>query len=589
MINQDFIESLIQQSWDLRLNDPKHSEKLSLQAKRLAETATPPNFRGITLSLRNLASICQRTARYETALGHVNVALDLFNAEYGFKHLAELYHIKGSIYCDIGNYDEALHYYLGALQVGQENNDSEQIGDAVNALGIVYEQQGELHKARESFLECLQIYQRIQNVRGEADALDNLGIIQRRTGSHDEALRYGQNSLKLYREIHNVQGELDALKNIGEVYAELSEFSQAHRYFSQALKIARQINNQHRTQHILTNIGQLMIAEGNCQEALQSLQEALKIAEQINTNSGLFRVHRTLAEAYEQNGDFEQALKHHKLFYEYRTRVFNETSDQRLKTWQAVYEVEKAKYQAEIYQLKTVELQREIEQRELLISDLDAYAHTVAHDLKNPLSVVINYARLALETEQDLNFMTKEALSEILTNSNKMAEIIDALLMFARLREAAPQIKRLDMSMLLLEVQMRLFTMIQEYQAVIEVAPFMPMSMGQESWIEQVWVNYLTNAIKYGGRPPYVTVGADKPSDGFVRYWVRDNGTSLTPQDAQQLFQPFKRLHRKERGHGLGLSIVKRIVERLGGKVGVEVLPNGGGSLFYFTLPVTTT
>ncbi len=121
------------------------------------------------------------------------------------------------------------------------------------------------------------------------------------------------------------------------------------------------------------------------------------------------------------------------------------------------------------------------------------------------------------------------------------------------------------------------------------------MATGYGPWVEEVWANYINNALKYGGRPPRVELGADilpvpsteesKASKEMVRFWVRDNGHGLTPGEQEQLFALFERLHQVHvEGHGLGLSIVRRIVEKLGGQVGVESKV-GQGSVFYFTLP----
>jgi len=115
--------------------------------------------------------------------------------------------------------------------------------------------------------------------------------------------------------------------------------------------------------------------------------------------------------------------------------------------------------------------------------------------------------------------------------------------------------------------------------------------MGYAPWLEEVWANYITNALKYGGSPPEVRLGAWRMNTGAVRFWVQDNGDGVRPEDQTRLFNAFTRLEQaRARGHGLGLSIVKRIIERLNGEVGVASpgLP-GQGSTFYFTLPVVPT
>ena len=134
---------------------------------------------------------------------------------------------------------------------------------------------------------------------------------------------------------------------------------------------------------------------------------------------------------------------------------------------------------------------------------------------------------------------------------------------------------------------MRLAHMIEEHQTEIILPGTWPVALGYDPWVEEVWVNYLSNAIKYGGQPPHVELGATAQADGMVRFWVRDNGSGLTPEEQARLFTPFTRLDQvRAKGHGLGLSIVWRIVEKLGGQVGVES-EIGRGSVFTFTLPAT--
>jgi two-component system, sensor histidine kinase and response regulator len=127
--------------------------------------------------------------------------------------------------------------------------------------------------------------------------------------------------------------------------------------------------------------------------------------------------------------------------------------------------------------------------------------------------------------------------------------------------------------------------MIAEHQAEVVVTDDWPVALGRGQWVEEVWVNYVSNALKYGGRPPRVELGAAEQEDGTVRFWVRDNGPGLTLEEKTQLFVPFTRLDQaRAKGHGLGLSIVRRIVEKMGGQVGVESAI-GQGSVFFFTLP----
>jgi signal transduction histidine kinase len=112
-----------------------------------------------------------------------------------------------------------------------------------------------------------------------------------------------------------------------------------------------------------------------------------------------------------------------------------------------------------------------------------------------------------------------------------------------------------------------------------------PLAVGYAPWIEEVWANYISNAIKYGGRPPLIELGAEPAENAMVRFWVRDNGQGISPEQQNQLFKPFTRINEvRAQGYGLGLSIVQRIITRLGGTVSIDSTP-GQGSTFSFTLP----
>ena len=102
----------------------------------------------------------------------------------------------------------------------------------------------------------------------------------------------------------------------------------------------------------------------------------------------------------------------------------------------------------------------------------------------------------------------------------------------------------------------------------------------------EVWLNYLSNALKYCEPPVELELGSSMEGRDRVRYWVKDNGTPFTKSEQEHLFVPFSRLHHDQNdGHGLGLTIVLRIAEKLGGTAGVDT-PDSGGNRFFFTLPI---
>ncbi|NKQ37506.1 MAG: response regulator [Chloroflexi bacterium] len=223
------------------------------------------------------------------------------------------------------------------------------------------------------------------------------------------------------------------------------------------------------------------------------------------------------------------------------------------------------------------------------VAELDAFAHTVAHDLKNPLSFITGLAEyIQLEYAGNSPAALLDLLQKIEDAGHRGINIIDALLLLASIRKEDVKPVPVDMAPIIANARDRLAYMIHEYQGQLVLPSHWPLAYGHSAWIEEVWVNYLSNGLKYGGRPPRIELGAAEQAEGVVRFWVKDNGLGIPAEKQTILFTEFGRLNQLYvEGYGLGLSIVQRIVHKLGGQVGV-LSQLGEGSLFYFDLPAVT-
>ncbi len=235
--------------------------------------------------------------------------------------------------------------------------------------------------------------------------------------------------------------------------------------------------------------------------------------------------------------------------------------------------------------------QAQIQALEQSNAELDAFAHTVAHDLKNPLTNVQLYAdilRRRLATYEDPQ--VQRGLNHLFENALRMGQIIEALLLLAGVRNQPVELKPLQMGEIVAQAVWRLQAQARAVEAEIYMPQDWPTAVGYAPWIEEVWYNYLSNGLKYGGRPCHLELGGTSLPDPIngqpqARFWVRDNGPGIDPQIADTLFEEFTQLTPAQRdSYGLGLSIVRRITHRLGGVVGHEDT-SGEGTVFYFTLP----
>lgn len=238
------------------------------------------------------------------------------------------------------------------------------------------------------------------------------------------------------------------------------------------------------------------------------------------------------------------------------------------------------------------DLETELAERDNLIRDLQAYAHSVAHDLRSPLAGALGFAQLLDDTSFPLeNEERQEYVRVVVESLEKANSIIDELLLLAEVRKSEISIEPLDMTLIVAQSLHRISILVAESGALITHPESWPSTVGYPAWIEEVWVNYITNAIKYGGRPPVIELGASHSDNGEVRFWVQDNGNGLSVEQQAMLFVPLTRLEMtRATGYGLGLSIVQRIVHKLNGRVGIESRGiSGEGSRFYFTLPIAET
>jgi PAS domain S-box-containing protein len=228
-----------------------------------------------------------------------------------------------------------------------------------------------------------------------------------------------------------------------------------------------------------------------------------------------------------------------------------------------------------------VKAENELKQRN---TELDAYAHTVAHDLQAQLNSIIGFGEL-LKRKNNLSEEKRKYFADLIVkNGSKMSGIIKNILLYATRGKEELEITKVDMNSIVSEVIERIPGTIRD-QITVNVQNNMDSALAYAPLIEEVWFNYIGNAIKYGGNPPKIEIGSSKKDNGYCKYWVKDNGKGLTEEQMKFIFSDPKKLGKnKIKGYGLGLAIVQRIVKRFDGWVYVES-ELGKGSTFSFYLP----
>ena len=236
-------------------------------------------------------------------------------------------------------------------------------------------------------------------------------------------------------------------------------------------------------------------------------------------------------------------------------------------------------------QLLNNELQTNIAQLEVSNKELESFSYSISHDLKAPLRALGSYSTLMIEDYMDkLDDDGKKMLSRIGDNAANMTTMVDSLLKFSGLGKK--EVEKVDINMQsVVEKCVNDINSSTEHKATVNIHTILP-AKGDRLLITHVWMNLISNAIKYSGKTekPQVDIGSTEEEDDIV-YYVKDNGAGFDMAYANKLFGVFQRLHRKEEfeGMGIGLAIAQRIIIRHGGRIWAKGEPSKGAT-FYFSL-----
>lgn len=219
--------------------------------------------------------------------------------------------------------------------------------------------------------------------------------------------------------------------------------------------------------------------------------------------------------------------------------------------------------------------------------ELEAFIHSVSHDLRQPLNGVIGFSDLLMgEKPGALNAVQKEYVGEILESGQRLLRLTEDLLQFSRLGQQRLRKETVNLGELVSDVVRGLRN--AEPQRAVEVrVGTLPEASADPSLLKQVFINLLSNAFKFTRHSAraLIEISGERSTDSRT-YRIRDNGAGFDMAQAHRLFTIFQRLHAQEEfeGTGVGLSIVQRIIERHGGSIRAEGAP-GQGATFTFTLP----
>ena len=371
------IDGLLRSTGPLTDSDPQRALQMAREAARLAGQGAAANL-GLRCSLGR-ALILQGKAlleleSFEQAIPCFLSALDCFNPGADLVETADANAGLGASYLLMAAYPEALEHLTRALTAYRGLDDSTGEAGALNRIGQLYLLLNEPAKALANLENALDQARRSANRRLEAEVLVNLCSAFRVTGRHQSAVQAGLRGVEIFQTIGYHRGEVEALNSLGEVYLAGGDPSLALNFLQLSAEVCERIGRRLELARALRKIGSEIVRQGQPGKALVTLTRALETAAATGSQTEMAECHLALSRAHKTGGDYRLALEHYEKAVQVQRSVFDAESDRRLKTIEIVHQVETARKDAEISQLRNVELQKEIEERKKAQAALEQLA-----------------------------------------------------------------------------------------------------------------------------------------------------------------------------------------------------------------------
>ncbi len=601
MERADVLNSL---AWELRSTDPGKSLSYAAEAHELSEKIG--YMRGSAYGLLHTGIARRYLADYEASLFTLLKVLPLFQSMDDLQGRAVALNWIGNVYLRMGNYPNALDYYLKSSVLSNELNDIQQAASCLTNIGRVYYGLGDYSNSLLFHLRSLKLREAMADRQEEAMVIWDISRTYYGMGEYSNALAYCRQSLDIRRLINDTRGMAASLHVLGDIYEKMGDYYRALLNYHRALVAVREVDEKYGEAMTNSRIGALYTKLHKHDQALPFLEHALAVAQQIKAHEVEYETHRMFSELYRYTGDHQKALEHFEKFYALKEEVTDRQNQQMLQNLQRGYEIENAQREAEIYRLKNVELADALQEVQMLNENLahvnmhlealnrekNEFLGIVAHDLQNPLAGISMTASLVKTyIEKMAPQDVRQHMEKVERTIDRMKEIIVNLLDINAIESGTLHLtpEMLDLAGVALSMLNDYLPRARSKNIEISCKTDTPVfAWADRQATMQILDNLISNAIKYSPFGSRVWVSVSSAGQN-ARIEVRDEGPGLTAEDMKIVFGKFARLSAKPTGGedstGLGLSIVKKLVEAMNGSVQCISKP-GTGASFVTELPM---
>jgi len=536
-----------------------------------------------------------------------------------------------------GEYDFAMEKFMRALKIYDSIDFQRGRAAGLNTIGMIKNMQEHYDESIESHLKSLEIAKKINDTALIATNHFNIGISLHASGRNDSALLRTKKALSYKDNFHNKENVYQIYNIIGRIYSEKQNFIKASENYMKVIN-APNFDNKWELAFAYAGMSKVFQKQGKLDKSVEYGLRSYKLAKEVGARWDKQNITKILSETYAEQKNWKEAYKYHKLHKTYSDSIFNEKRDNKINYLRLKRKESENKALEKENRLKEVQITKrnhqliggaigilalmvvvfllfrnnylknqlnknlkrkneEIASKNKELKELnttkDTMLRVIAHDLKNPVSVMVSYTEVIVE---DYDEYKKDELLETIKKLNKSSNeglrLLENLTEWARAQTGAisfepEQIKLRE----IVEENINLFISNAEEKGITLKSDVEPSATAYADYnmTSTILRNLIANAIKFTPDSGQITIESSK-KENMEKISVNDTGVGLNTEALNKLFKlndSYKsRGTRNEKGSGLGLLICKEFVEKQGGEIWVESQEDKG-STFSFTLPIS--
>tara|TARA_R110001583_G_scaffold160872_1_gene312784 strand:- start:60870 stop:62900 length:2031 start_codon:yes stop_codon:yes gene_type:complete len=538
----------------------------------------------------------------------------------------------------LNSLDKSIEYYTKALAIFKRLEDKIGIADVYDGFGNLNYDQNNYVKAKEYYLKALKLYEEVGSKEGVLTTYINLGNAIADNGELDEGLEYYFKSIKLSRELNDIEGIAINYLNIGDCYLVKGDYKKAIEYFHRTLEISDKYNFNTLYSTIYSNIAEVHLRLKDYHKTIFYVNKSFEKSEDIAWAFTEFDNHFFLSEAYAGLGNYKKAYDNHKVFKNYTDSIYNAKKSEQIIKLDVLYELENKQHKIEFLTkneaIKTVELKNQkkvsytfvgfsaffllllfllvkqrkyrnkaygllsVQKQKAEESDKlkSSFLANMSHEIRTPMSAIMGFSSLL--KNKDLSEEKRNRFLDVINHSGeRLMAIINDIIDISKIESNQLKIDIQETNITsslkeIIEVQKETNNLLEKNN--IELKLILPTRNNDaiiktdETRFSQIINNLINNASKFT-KDGIIEVGyliEIFPKEAVVKFYVKDTGCGIPKNKFDLIFDRFSQAGDKDfkTGNGLGLSICKGLMLKLGGEIWVKS-EVGIGTTFYFTLP----